>query len=190
MNHLIVPMLGLGEDPILAGRLTGKRAFLKALEQLPEMSAPTLVLLDFGKVDLATSSFLTEAIFPLRDHLRLRRVPGYVVVANLAERVREEIEELLRRTGDALLTCTVNPAGQVSDVQLCGRLDQKLQETLDLVNRKGETTAVELHAEGRESESVGATAWNNRLAALAEKSLLVEVLYGRTKKYRPVLEVA
>src|SRR4051812_27450848 len=107
MNHLNLPILTAGEEPILAGRLSGKRAFLKALEQLPEMSAPTLVLLDFKGVELATSSFLSEAIFPLRDHLRLRRFPGYVVVANASDRVREEIEELLRRSGDALLTCTV-----------------------------------------------------------------------------------
>jgi hypothetical protein len=190
MNHLKLPVLTAGEEPILAGRLSGKRAFLKALEQLPEMSAPTLVLLDFKGVDLATSSFLSEAIFPLRDHLRLRRFPGYVVVANASDKVREEIEELLRRSGDALLTCTVTGAGQISDVQLCGRLDQKLQETLDLVNAKGETTAVELHAGSSESEAIGATAWNNRLTALAAKSLVVEVTYGRTKKYRPVLEVA
>ena len=39
-------------------------------------------------------------------------------------------------------------------------------------------------------ERVGATAWNNRLASLAAKSLVVEILQGRTKKYRPVLEVA
>jgi hypothetical protein len=87
MNHLNLPILNAGDEPILAGRLTGKRAFLKALEQLPVMSGPILVLLDFGGVDLATSSFLSEAIFPLRDHLRLRRHPGYVVVANASEKV-------------------------------------------------------------------------------------------------------
>jgi hypothetical protein len=38
-------------------------------------------------------------------------------------------------------------------------------------------------------EAVGATAWNNRLTSLAAKSLVVEILQGRTKKYRPVLEV-
>jgi hypothetical protein len=30
---------------------------------------------------------------------------------------------------------------------------------------------------------------DNRLASLAAKSLVVEILQGRTKKYRPVLEV-
>jgi hypothetical protein len=182
-------MYSAAAEPILAGRLSGKRAFLQTLEQLPEISAPTLVLLDFDRIELATSSFLSEAIFPLRDHLRLRRFPGYVVVANLCENVREEIEELVRRVGDAVLTCALDRDGNISDVQLCGRLDQKLQETLDLVNSKGVTTAVELHAASH-SDSVGVTAWNNRLTVLSAKSLVVEEQQGRTKKYRPVLEIA
>ena len=153
------------------------------------MAEPTLVLLDFRNVDLATSSFLSEVVLPLRDHLRLRHPPGYAVAANLSETVREEVEEMLRRSGDALLTCTTNAAGHISEVQLCGKLEDKLQETLSLVSRKRETTAAQLHEESREVDAVGATAWNNRLASLAAKSLVVEVLQGRTKKYRPVLEV-
>jgi hypothetical protein len=179
-----------GVDPILAGRLLGQRAFVAALERFPEQTEPTLVLLDFTGVDLATSSYLSEVLVPLRDHLRLRRQPGYAVAANLNEKVREEIEELLRRSGEAFLTCAVDTSGKITDVQLCGRLDDKLQETLKLVSHKRETTAAQLHEEFRSVESVGATAWNNRLASLAAKSLVVEVLQGRMKKYRPVLEIA
>jgi hypothetical protein len=138
---------------------------------------------------LATSSFLSEALLPLRDHLRLRGQPGYVAAANVNEDVREEIDEMLRRSSDALLTCVITAAGEVGDVQLCGKLEIKLYETLSLVSRKGETTAARLHEESRVADPVGATAWNNRLASLAAKRLVVEVLQGRTKKYRPVLEV-
>jgi sugar-specific transcriptional regulator TrmB len=189
MKSLLVSMLRPDEDPVLAGRLTGRRAFVSVLERLPELAEPTLVLLDFKRVDLATSSYLNEVLLPLRDHLRLRCPPGYAVAANLSERVREEIEEMLRRTSEALLTCITDATGQIADVQLCGRLEEKLQETLALVSRKGETTAAQLHAESREVDAVGATAWNNRLTSLAAKSLIVEILQGRTKKYRPVLEV-
>ena len=76
MNRLTIPMLRPAAEPVLAGRLAGKRAFLSALEQLPEMAEPTLVLLDFRDVALATSSYLSEAVLTLRDHLRLRRHPG------------------------------------------------------------------------------------------------------------------
>jgi hypothetical protein len=190
MKIITLPMLRPDVDPILAGRLSGKRALVAALEQFPELTEPALVLLDFNGVDLATSSYLSEVLVPLRDHLRLRRQTGYAVAANLSEKVREEIEEMLRRSGDAFLTCATNVSGEISDVQLCGRLDDKLQETLRLVSRKRETTAAQLYEESRTIDTVGATAWNNRLASLAAKSLVIEILQGRTKKYRPVLEVA
>ncbi len=182
-------MLRPGAEPILAGRFSGQRAFVAALEQLPELTEPALVLLDFAGVDLTTSSYLSELLVPLRDHLRLRRQSGYAVAANLKDKVREEIEELLRRSGDAFLTCATDASGAINDIQLCGNLDDKLLETLKLVSRKRETTAAQLHEEFRTIDTVGATAWNNRLASLAAKSLVVEILQGRTKKYRPVLEV-
>jgi hypothetical protein len=189
MKTITLPMLRPGVDPILAGRLSGKRAFVAALEQFPELGEPALVLLDFNGVDLATSSYLSEVLVPLRDHLRLRRYAGYAVAANLSDKVREEIEEMLRRSGDAFLTCATDASGQITDVQLCGKLEDKLQETLRLVSRKRETTAAQLHEESSTIDTVGATAWNNRLASLAARSLVVEILQGRTKKYRPVLEV-
>lgn len=190
MKIVTLPMLRPGVDPILAGRLSGQRAFVSALEQFPELNEPALVLLDFTGVDLATSSYLSEVLVPLRDHLRHRRQPGYAVATNMNEKVREEVEEMLRRSGDAFLACATDPSGQITDVQLCGNLDDKLQETLKLVSRKRETTAAQLHEETKGVDTIGATAWNNRLATLASKSLVVEILQGRTKKYRPVLEVA
>lgn len=190
MKIVALPMLRPDEEPILAGRLAGKRAFVSVLERLPELTEPTLVLLDFRNVDLATSSFLSEVVLPLRDHLRLCRPPGYALAANLRDIVREEIEEMLRRSSEALLTCVFDGVGRIGDVDLCGRLEQKLKETFNLVSSKRETTAAKLHAESREVDAVGATAWNNRLTLLAAKSLVVEIVQGRTKKYRPVLEVA
>jgi hypothetical protein len=189
MKTVTLAMLPPGSDGVLAGRLSGERAFVTALEKLPVLTEPALVLLDFTSVSLVTSSYLSALLVPLRDHLHLRPHPGYAVAANLEDKVREEIEEMLRRSGDAFLTCTTDAAGAISDVQLCGELDDKLRETLKLVNRKQETTAAQLHEEFRTTDTVGATAWNNRLASLAAKSLVVEILQGRTKKYRPVLEV-
>jgi hypothetical protein len=185
--HLLV--LRPDQEPILAGRLNGKRAFLSALEALPALDQPTLVILDFSGAQLATSSYLAELVVPLRDHLRLRRPPGYVVVANLDDKVAEELDGLMTRTGEAILVCKTSPDGSISDAYLLGKLDHKLRETFDLIRTKGETTAVELHSESGDSR-VGATAWNNRLTALTNKSLVMEIPQGRTKKYRAVLEIA
>ncbi len=188
MKKIAITLLSPGDEPILAGRLSGRRAFIKALEAIPSIDEPTLVILDFKGVDLATSSYLSEAVLPLREHLRLRRPPAYVVLANLSDNVIEEIDGLLSRSGDALLACKVSPGGTISDAQLLGKLDQKLRETFDLICKKRETTAVELHIESSDS-GVGATAWNNRLNALTNKSLVMEIPQGRTKKYRTVLEI-
>jgi hypothetical protein len=175
---------------VLAGKLDGRRAFASALEILAPTVEPTMVVLDFRGIELATSSFLSEAVVHFRDHLRLSRSRTYLLVANLADRPLEELDYLLSRSGDALIGCKLGLGGELTDPALIGALDPKLKETFELVTRKGEATAVQLHGESADSEKVGPTAWNNRLSALAEKSLVVEVPEGRTKKYRPLLETA
>jgi hypothetical protein len=94
----------------------------------------------------------------------------------------------LRRYGDSILECRLQ-RGAISRVELIGRLDEKLQETFELVARKGGVSAAELHADSKDAQPIGPTAWNNRLAALAAKSLIVETPQGRAKKYRTVLEI-
>jgi hypothetical protein len=190
MNNVIVPILKPNEEPVLAGRLEGKRIFRRVLEELPIFPDTTLLLLDFRGVELATSSFLSEAVLPLRDHLRFRRPPAYVVVANLSEKVAEELDELLVRMGEAILSCDISANGDISEVHLSGRLEQKLLDTFNLIRQKGLASAVELHAESHESGGIGPTAWNNRLNILTGKSLVVEIAEGRTKKFQPVLETA
>lgn len=191
MPPVVLSMLSLGNDPVLAGRLDGKRAFTRLLEALPAINEPTVVILDFHAVALATSSYLSEAVIAFRDHLRLRRVPAYAVVANLNEKVRDEFDELLGRAGDALLACDLSAEGQISNPQLIGILEPKLREIFELAKTKGEVGATDLHAESGDTDRrVGPTAWNNRLNALAAKGLLMEFSSGRAKRYRPVLEAA
>ena len=51
------------------------------------------------------------------------------------------------------------------------------------------TDAAELMREYGAGETVGPTAWNNRLAALVGLGLVIEdVSSGRTKRYRPLLQ--
>ena len=185
MNTIKISLLRLDEEPIFAGRLDGKRRFVRCLEELPQLTETSLVVLDFRGVHLVTSSFFSELVVPLRDHLRLRRPASYLVVANLAGKVAEELDELLIRTREAVLCCTVLASGAVAEPYVLGQLEQKLRETLNLVLKRGETTAVQLRGIGK-LDGIGATGWNNRLTALANKSLLLEISQGRAKKYRPL----
>jgi hypothetical protein len=187
MNIVRIPIVGPGASPVLAGKLDGKRMFLRSLEAMPVINVPTLIVLDFRGIELATSSFLDEAVVRLRDHLRLGRAPSYLVVANLSAHVQEELEDLLTRANDAMLACNFSRSDEVSNPRLLGALDPKLSETFELVRQRGLASAVDLHNES-DAQEIGQTAWNNRLNTLAAKSLLMEVPEGRTKKYRAVLD--
>lgn len=187
MTIVTIPVLYPDEEPVVAGRLSGRRFVVRVLEQLA-VGGASLVVLDFARVEIATSSFLGEAVLELRDHLRMRRVATYLAVANLGASVREEMEDLLGRAGDALVMCSSAAGGTTSGAELIGHLDGKLLETFEMVRNLGEASAVDLHAASA-SSGVGPTAWNNRLSTLAAKGLLVEQATGRTKKYRPVMEI-
>ncbi|MEQ8694884.1 MAG: hypothetical protein RIC85_06210 [Gammaproteobacteria bacterium] len=190
MRLLNIPMILPDEEPTLAGRYDGRRALVRQLEQLPAINETTVVVLDFKNVELATSSFMGEAVVQFRDHLRLGRTPAYLVVANLNDRVAEELDDLLSRAADALLACSLSSDGLLSDARLLGVLEPKLKVTFELVTKKGEATATELHAAAAAADenAVGPTAWNNRLSALVAKSLLIEVPQGRAKTYTPIVE--
>jgi hypothetical protein len=77
-----------------------------------EPQAPRLVLLDFSGVDVATASWIREAVLGLQDRLRERRSNWYPAVCNLSEDVKEEFLILLRQRGDAVLAvASVTTAG-------------------------------------------------------------------------------
>lgn len=187
MKFVTVKIWQPTDEPYLAGRIDGRRALVRLLEAVPQERDTLLVIVDFLGVELATSSFLSESVLRLRDHLRLGGVATYLAVANLSELVAEEFDDLLRRAGDALVACEMGADDQPVNGRLIGRLDPKLAETLELLAAKGEASAVDLHGVG--DRGIGPTAWNNRLSSLAAKSLVEEIPSGRSKKYRPLLGV-
>jgi hypothetical protein len=181
-------MIKVAGSPVLAGALHGRRAFASLLEAtVAEPPEPEPVFLDFEGVEVATASYLRESVLAFRDTVRGRRSNLYPILANAAESVREELGVLVGSYGDVLLLCRLSAAGAVSDPQILGVLDPKQRLTFDLVCKHGETDAGELMREHGAGEEVKQTAWNNRLAALADLGLAVEVRHGRAKRYRPLL---
>jgi hypothetical protein len=176
--------------PVLSGALRGQQLFVKLLAVLnAEPNAPEAVFLDFAGVEAATASFLRESVLAFRDMVRGRRSNLYPVVANANEAVREDLAELVKSRGGVLLTCELDQDGRVTGPRVIGDLDPKQQLTFDLVIKRGETDAAELMREHGAGETVGPTAWNNRLAALVGLGLVIEdVSSGRTKRYRPLLQ--
>jgi hypothetical protein len=136
-------------------------------------------------VEVATASFLRETVLAFRDTVRRHRSNFYPVIANAAPLVAEELKVLVASHKDVLMLCALDQDGRPHQPQILGELDPKQKFTFDLVQQSGLTDATQLWRENGPKETVK-TAWNNRLAALANLGLVVELSEGRTKRYRPL----
>ena len=172
---------------VLAGAQSGRRAFAKLIDATAqEPLEPEPFYLDFADVDIATASFLRESVLQFRDAVRRQRSKLYPVVANANAQVLEELVLLVQANNDAVMVCTLGQQGPPRKATVLGMLDPKQKLTFELVSRKGETDASELMRDHGADEAVKQTAWNNRLAALANLGLIYEVSEGRAKRYRPL----
>lgn len=181
-------MSQIGKSEVLAGALNGQKMLSKLLELTrKEPQSPELIYLDFSGVDVATASFLREAVLAYRDTVRRRRSNFYSVIANANQVIEDELKVLVTAESDALMLCLLDKNDQPRAPRLLGRLDPKQRLTFELVQQRNDTNAAELMREHGEKEKVNQNAWNNRLASLANLGLVVELSEGRSKRYRPLL---
>jgi hypothetical protein len=152
----------------------------------PEPAFPSPLFLDFKDVEAATASFLREAVLAFRDFVRGQRSKWYPVVANANQSICEDILEVLRDRGGAIMTCALE-GNVASSWSLLGNLEPKQRLTYELVCEKGETDAAELMRDQRDTERLQhTTGWNNRLASLVLQGLIIELSDGRSKRFRPL----
>lgn len=180
----------LCETTILAGALNGQTAFTRLLQAAnPEPREPEPLFLDFSGTEVATASFLREAVFVFKAHLRLQSSNFYPVVANIDDAIRDELDILADAKNDVLLVCDLGTDELVSEVAMVGRLDPKQEITFDLVQNLQEVNASGLMKRlGDKEKTTSVTAWNNRLAGLVSRGVIREFTRGRSKIYRPLLE--
>jgi hypothetical protein len=174
---------------ILAGTGAGKKTLGALIAATPTSREPLILFLDFLGIEVATSSFLREGIIGFRDYARASLENIYPVVANADTAVLEELEFFVQQRSDVLWTCSLGTGDTIGNVRLVGDLDAAQRKTFDLVYRLRTATANQLAA-AAEQERIGTTAWNNRLAGLASKGLIVERRIGKTKTFSPLLECA
>ncbi|WP_152528003.1 hypothetical protein [Sphingobium lactosutens] len=148
---------------------------------------PAIAYLDFGGVDIATGSFLREAVLGFRDFSRNAIGTLYPVVANANATIEEELTVYLKDRNDAIWACVLDNEGEPTDAHILGELDAAQMNTLHLIAQHRPISAPEL-AKLRPEEGIGTTAWNNRLATLASKGILMELKTGKTKMFSPVME--
>jgi hypothetical protein len=172
-------------EGVLATSQLGRKVFAALINEVTSPSGPTVLYLDFKGVQIATTSFLREAVVAFRNHARQHIPHLYPVAANLSPEIKEELAAFLRDCGDAMPVSDFLGTGTA---EVIGQLDGKQLATLRAALNTSETDASALAERFAGAENIGTTAWNNRLAALAAKGLLIETSAGRAKRYRPVLE--
>lgn len=182
------PMLTtLTGSTTLAGSAMGRQMLAKLIEKTKPVAQPTLAFLDFAEVDIATGSFLREAVMGFRDFCRNAAGMIYPVVANANAIIEEELATYLRGRNDAIWACTLATDGTANKPHILGELDAGQMNTIQLIAAHHPISAPDL-AKLRPDDKIGTTAWNNRLATLSAKGMLKEVRHGKTKLFSPVME--
>lgn len=165
----------------------GRQMLAQLIEKTSPVAQPTIAFLDFDGVDIATGSFLREAVMGFRDFCRNAAGSIYPVVANANANIEEELDMYLRSRNDAIWACNVDAQVRISGPHILGELDAAQMSTIQLIRNHHPISAPEL-AKLRPDDKIGTTAWNNRLATLTAKGMLKEVKQGKTKLFSPVME--
>lgn len=176
----------VGARKVLTG-LLGKRTYPKLVEQLSRQDKPQPLFINFNGL-IASGSFFSQAILPLRDYSISQRLNLYPVIANIEEETLEELQWLFEMSPDAVFVCNLQNSGKVSNTRWVGVLEEKQQITFEAVLKEEMTDATTL-SKKYESENISITGWNNRLSSLVAKSLIMELKRGRGKSYIPVLKL-
>jgi len=184
---LVLRIREIANTNVLAGATNGKLALGELIARLPKAEIPKVIILDFSGVEVATGSFLREAVLAFRDYCRINRSNLYPVVANLSCEVAEELEFVLNDLGQALVICAYTDS-LLNKGRIIGILDEKQRIALNAVSEFGQADAGQLQKKYNEHENISITGWNNRLAALSLKGILMEFKSGRSKVYRPIVE--
>ena len=171
---------------ILSGVQAGRKLFAQLVARAAPPSQDEVAYLDCADIRVATGSFLRESVLAFRDYARTTLPHLYPVVANPSEAVLEELDFLLKHRKDALWICKLDAAGQVHQASILGELDAGHRTTLQMVTTLRTASAPDLANQG--DTSIGPTAWNNRLAYLSGRGLLIERRAGKSKTFTPVLE--
>ena len=174
-----------GRRSVLAGSAEGRNLLAALVAHTPSADAPEVLYLDFEGVEIATSSFLRESVVGYRNFARTARQNIYPVVANANAAVAEELQFFAEQRADAFWSCDLDQADQVSNARVIGQLDAAQRATFEAVVTLGIASATQLQT--TIDDKIGPTAWNNRLATLVAKGLLLEARSGKAKTFRPLV---
>lgn len=180
MQRIDIRSLTTSDTP--GGSAEGRAVLAQLVTRLPFATDPTVLFLDFDRVAVATGSFLREGPLALRHVVRAQNQPLYPIIANARGAVVDELALYAKLAAEVIPCCDLTATGEANNARLIGDLDPKQAMVFEEIARRGVVTARALLDES--SDDVGITAWNNRLAGLAEKGLVIESMRGRSKVYQ------
>lgn len=190
---MIVNVCDLAGTEILSGSEGGKRLFKELVTLLPNRSefdaGPTIIFLDFSAVVVATASYLRESVVQFKSFTRATKSAWYPVIANANEIVIDELAVICDAQSDVFLSCQLRHSVSV-EAKIIGSLEIKQAEAFDFVNENRKVSAKQFMdaTAPNDGRQLSPTAWNNRLNALVDKGVVIELGSNRQKMYSAVLE--
>lgn len=175
----------LASSTSLAGAAAGTEWFQKARIRL-ESGPPGWHAVDFHDVQIATVSWLREAVVELQRFAAVVRPDIDLVAVNLSALVREELAITLEATKRVMIASDRFARDVVHQATVLGRLDNALRETLNAIQHLPESDAPILTKVLPGGLQLSAA--NNRLALLETKGILRSEKRGRKRIYRAVME--
>ena len=191
----------LGDATHAVGATLGQKhlaplvANLRQNKAVMDLDGPgEVVLLDFGGVESATSSYLRETVGRLYRHgaasVATREEPDFAplnvdpVVVGLSAEVAAQLAEVCKLDQRAIVEA-VGPRPRAGHaVRITDLADAALRETVRLISAAGKATATSLFE--REKRRISVTAWNNRLSDIATRRLARRSRDGRQWSFEPL----
>src|SRR3546814_15197352 len=100
----------------------GRQMLAKLIEKTKPVAQPTLAFLDFAEVDIATGSFLRQAVMGFRDFCRNAACMIYPALANPNAIIEQELATYIRGRTDAICACPLATAGTAHKPHIRGEM--------------------------------------------------------------------
>jgi hypothetical protein len=170
--------------PVLSGGEAGKQMLSRMVGALKRPTPGEIIVVDVGGIELVTASFFREAFRAFRDYA-FSALACPTVFANAIDDIIEEAEVLALQMDDVFVFAELK-GNSLRRGRIVGRLEDKQRRTVELICELGEGDAKAVRDRSR--DDTGVNVWNNRLAALVQKCIVLERNEGRSKFYRPIVE--
>lgn len=175
---------------VLTGKIPGKILYGQLVSMVHRKPEPEILFLDFSDIQLATSSYLRESSLNLKKYCLNLDLNLYTVLANATDATLVELEDLLDYEKETFYHCKIDSLGSINYANLLGlhNLEEKQKITFRAILDVKKADANFLYTT-LNVDDISINGWNNRLANLASKGILMELRKNRSKFYQPVLEI-